>query len=311
MDGTAAAEGMINMFGPLDALSKEVQRLSSETSEKYVPAPSKGQIQQNLLVGLKRFRNSVRWKFYWLEEERKREEGKPYLDGEADSKKEILKPEPRFDKGSEGLGTGLKKPNTANSVPMASKEVEAFLDDVVHTLLKDLNKGKEIPETNKAREIRLLAKSLQEEESQVVVPTDKTNSFRIVKKEKYISWVNNHLESAASEISTDKLQFIFGEAEKLLGELDDTLSEDERGFVKAKMETRSVPTPKLLIKDHKKKNGKGEFPTRLVVPATNFTAGFSKAGYLGIKNIFDKNGIDYSRSTIIQASQLKSRLEKL
>jgi len=32
---------------------------------------------------------------------------------------------------------------------------------------------------------------------------------------------------------------------------------------------------------------------------------------LGIKNIFDKNDIEYLRSTIIQASQLKSRLKKL
>jgi len=73
MNGTAAAKGMINMFSLLVFLSKEVQRLSSETSEKYVPAPSKGQFQQNLLVGLKRFHNLVRWKFYWLEEERRGE----------------------------------------------------------------------------------------------------------------------------------------------------------------------------------------------------------------------------------------------
>jgi hypothetical protein len=52
--------------------------------------------------------------------------------------------------------------------------------------------------------------------------------------------------------------------------------------------------------------------TRLIVLATNFTVAFPKVGYLGIKNIFDQNaGIDYSRSTIIQASQLKTTLEKL
>ncbi len=50
---------------------------------------------------------------------------------------------------------------------------------------------------------------------------------------------------------------------------------------------------------------------RLIVPATNFTEAFPKVGYLGIKNIFDQNGIDYSGSTIIQASQLKETLEKL
>ncbi len=50
---------------------------------------------------------------------------------------------------------------------------------------------------------------------------------------------------------------------------------------------------------------------RFIVPATNFTAAFPKVGYLGIINIFDQNGIDYSRSTIIQVSQLKMTLEKL
>jgi hypothetical protein len=58
-------------------------------------------------------------------------------------------------------------------------------------------------------------------------------------------------------------------------------------------------------------NKKGEYVTQLIVPATNFTAVFPKVGYLGIKNIFDQNGIDYSGSTITQASQLKTTLKKL
>jgi hypothetical protein len=39
---------MINMLNPLENLSNEVLRLSSETSEKYVPAPHKGQVLQDL-----------------------------------------------------------------------------------------------------------------------------------------------------------------------------------------------------------------------------------------------------------------------
>ena len=45
--------------------------------------------------------------------------------------------------------------------------------------------------------------------------------------------------------------------------------------------------------------------------ATNFTSAFPKAGYLGIKTIFDENEINYSSRTIIQASDLKETLEKL
>ena len=49
-----------------------------------------------------------------------------------------------------------------------------------------------------------------------------------------------------------------------------------------------IPSLKILIKNHKTINKKGEFPTRLVIPATNFTATYSKIGYLGIKRYLDK-----------------------
>ena len=48
-----------------------------------------------------------------------------------------------------------------------------------------------------------------------------------------------------------------------------------------------------------------------MVPATNFTSGFPKLGYLAIKSIFDRNNINYTNKTIIQASDLKSKLESL
>ena len=66
----------------------------------------------------------------------------------------------------------------------------------------------------------------------------------------------------------------------------------------------------LLIKDHKKKNAEGVFPTRIIVPATNFTAGFAKLGYLGIKRIFNKENINYFSATIVQASDMKGKVEK-
>ena len=47
------------------------------------------------------------------------------------------------------------------------------------------------------------------------------------------------------------------------------------------------------------------------MPAKNFTAAFPHVGQRGIKHILDKNKIDYSKKTIIQASHLKDQLEKL
>ena len=67
----------------------------------------------------------------------------------------------------------------------------------------------------------------------------------------------------------------------------------------------------ILIKNHNKIKEKGKFPTKLVIPATNFTATFSKIGYLGIKRFLDKGKVNYSRVSTVQASNLKEKLEEL
>ena len=72
--------------------------------------------------------------------------------------------------------------------------------------------------------------------------------------------------------------------------------------------TRAIPSPKLLIKNHKAINENGEFPTRLVIPGTNFTATFSNIGYLGIKRCLDKGKVNYSCNSIVQAYDLKEKL---
>ena len=89
------------------------------------------------------------------------------------------------------------------------------------------------------------------------------------------------------------------------------MSEDEYYFVKESLNSKAIPSPKLLIKDHKEINDDGNYPTRLVVPATNFTSAFSKLGYIGIKKIVDKAGINYTRKTIVQALHLQTQIESL
>ena len=88
------------------------------------------------------------------------------------------------------------------------------------------------------------------------------------------------------------------------------LSVQEEIVLRQSLATKAIPSPKMLIKDHKKINEKGEFPTRLVIPATNFTATFSKIGYLGINRCLDKGKVNYSCFSIVQASNLKDRLEE-
>ena len=50
---------------------------------------------------------------------------------------------------------------------------------------------------------------------------------------------------------------------------------------------------------------------RLVVPAMNFTDGFPKLGYKGIKRIFDNSKVNYSKNTTIQAKDLVDTIKRL
>jgi len=128
----------------------------------------------------------------------------------------------------------------------------------------------------------------------------------------YIDMVEKHLAKEAIPSNYSELQKRWGQAKDLLPKFADLLSTNEINYIKSTINKRSVPTVKLLIKDHKKKNDEtGRYPSRLVVPAANFTAGYPHVGQRGLKNILDKNKVDYMRKTIKQASQLKEDLEKL
>jgi hypothetical protein len=94
----------------------------------------------------------------------------------------------------------------------------------------------------------------------------------------------------------------------LLDDLEGLMGKKENKFVKQSLLSRKIPTPSLLIKDHKKASSTREFPSRLVVvPAQNFTSVFPKLGYLAIRQILDSNHVDYSKRTIVQAIDLKEK----
>ena len=203
-------------------------------------------------------------------------------------------------------------PQPSRLVLRGSDELEAFLKDVERELISQvLDKGRFIfNETFKSKEVKEMRKNLDGKDF-VVIPTDKTNSYRTVKTNDYKRWVIKHLEKSAAEIPRSKLVEVHQNAMEYLEELEPLLSKNEHLAIRESITSKAVPTPKLLIKDHKPADEHGNFPTRLVVPATNFTAAFPKVGYLGIKKIFDDNNICYDRRTIIQASDLKGKLESL
>ena len=88
-------------------------------------------------------------------------------------------------------------------------------------------------------------------------------------------------------------------------------TESNHKFLTKSIDSRSIPTPKLIIKDHKKQDQNGDYPSRLIVPASNFISGFPRLGYLGIRRILDENKINYEKRTIVQASTLKMEIEKM
>ncbi len=113
----------------------------------------------------------------------------------------------------------MKRTRTANSAPTASPQVEVFLDEVTERLLTERDKSKSQPEMSKAKEIRRLEARLKEHPDMMVIPTNKTNSYKVINKEKYIKWVLDHLKTDAIEVSADKLVKIYEEGNELLSKL--------------------------------------------------------------------------------------------
>ena len=69
------------------------------------------------------------------------------------------------------------------------------------------------------------------------------------------------------------------------------ISIQENKQFRQSLTTRAITSPKILIRYHTIMNKKLEFPNRLVTPATNFIATFSKIGYLETKKDICKSKI--------------------
>ena len=141
----------------------------------------------------------------------------------------------------------------------------------------------------------------------VVVPTDKTNSVKTVELDFYIKWVTEHLKSVAIPWSRESLKKIYDNAMDI-GSYGRIYFPRWIDFLYKTIETKAI-TQKLWIKDHKKPDKNGVYPSWLVVLETKFTAGFPKLGYLEIENIFNERKVCYDKQTIVQPSNLKENWE--
>ena len=178
------------------------------------------------------------------------------------------------------------------------------------TLLKEAFKSRRFERQNKKTRGIYDILQRQKKSGSVCVPTDKTNSIRVINIDDCKIWVSDHLLKAADLALRAKVVALFEDAKLLLYKAKMESSVQEENFVRQSLATKAIPSPKLLINDHKKINEKREFPTRLVIPATNFTATFLKIVYLRIKRCLDKGKVNYSRFSIVQASNLKEILKE-
>ena len=157
-----------------------------------------------------------------------------------------------------GLKSGLKATTTNQNVPIGSTEVEGFLKELETKLIEQVTKEKLV---NKPRDeiiCNLLIKLKNSNE--VVIATDKTNSFQTVTIEKYKDWVEEHLETSAKEIDIKRIIEIFDLAIEMQEKYKDLLSDQEYLFLQKKLLTKNIPTPKLIIKDHKNQMSRENTP---------------------------------------------------
>ena len=287
-------------------LDAEALRISREISTKYVTEPSHDELQADALIALKRFNHAVRIKFHARERERENLKSKNSNNNNNSGVTNVDK----------GLETGLRPSGGSHTdgTKCGDAICEAFLSELAHELLTYLGKCREKdPRSSNATstEINSFLNLLRKAEDLVFVETDKTNSRVFKSTDDYAAQVIAHLNNDATKTNPGQLQKAKEEAESMLEKFKSMLSSAEHNYISETIRSSRVPTPRLLVKDHKDKDKDGNFPTRLVVPATNFTAGFPHVGMKGIRKIFDKHKVNYTRYNIVQASEMKIELDEL
>jgi hypothetical protein len=217
----------------------EVQRLNHGVSSKFVPQPTHRQVLGDALVGLGRFKNAVRWRYFWTERNSQSQSVAPSLTSsdepsDASSASTVDNDVSVAHLGKDnigGLGTGLRPPK-AKQAPQASAEVEAFLREVDRAVLSNVAATPTVDLTRIDTTIVSLEKAL-EKVPVVVVPTDKTNSFRVISTEDYTRFMNEHLATSSVEVPRKRILEIHLQAQQEFECLlnDGLLNENELRFI--------------------------------------------------------------------------------
>ena len=214
------------------------------------------------------------------------------------------------------MGTGLydrlkrrtKQPSEHHNTEAFLAEFETITSAQIHknVLQKDTRIISEFD-----KDLHDAIKALRKEKEWILVPSDKTNKWVPMRVAKYITIMQETLNDECTKIDNKRLSDTYKEAKELLSKFKSIMNDSEYQYIETFLETRRIPMPRLLIKDHKAENEDGTYPTRLLTPATNFTQCFAKLSYKCIKHIFEARGIKIMKRTIVQSSHLKIKLDEL
>ena len=69
---------------------------------------------------------------------------------------------------------------------------------------------------------------------------------------KYKKWVLEHLHQSVKDIDRERFVELYKIVQETKLEIGESLSEKEEKFLTKILELKSIPTPKFIIKEHKK-----------------------------------------------------------
>ena len=147
----------------------------------------------------------VRWKEFWRDQKQSTEPE----ENEIEEKSRFM---------ATGLNTSLKPTFGVKTAKHGSDNLEGFLTAVGKNLLKEAFKRRHFDRHN--RKTVELYDVLQELKNPgcVYVPTDKTNTTRVIKIEDYKRWVSAHLQKTADLALCTKVMELYENANLLLRE---------------------------------------------------------------------------------------------
>lgn len=276
-------------------------------SSKFVPRPTPGSVLNDLLLGLKRFRSSLRWWEFW----------KRYKDRDvntSDSCQENQRDSELFKyfnecENDQGLGVvSLKSSTSARAPPKGSEDLEQFLRHMERAVIEEYGKCKpayqdrsferEIPSSANNFKLSRYLSALAKDEDLLVVPSDKSNRWISIDKTKYSSLLKKKLLETCTIVDRSVLTDTHVHLTNFINLRSDHLSTKELSYIIGKLDQKRLASPKLLIKDHKPPNAENTFPVRLIIPCNNFAAGLCEIGYRAIEQVFITNSIKISNFTL-------------